>query len=104
MLELYWNDIPIGKENAATYTQLCAMWNMSERAVRQKLHDLSYFDNGDQYILIRSSHGKGFYRTDDTAEIERYKRECTNRARHTFAPLRKIRRVLRDFEVRQKAQ
>ena len=98
MLELAWQQIPIGKENAVTYTQLCAMWNMSERAVRQRLHDLSYFDNGDQYILIRSSHGKGFYRTDDTAEIERYKRECTNRARHTFAPLRKIRRVLKNVE------
>lgn len=97
MLEKLWQQIPIGKENAVTYTQLCAMWELSERAVRQRLHELSYFDNGDKYILIRSSHGKGFYRTDNAAEIERYKRECTNRARHTFAPLRKIRRVLKDM-------
>lgn len=94
MLEQLWEQIPIGKENAATYSELCEMWNMSERTVRKRLHELSYFDNGDNLILIRSSHGKGFYRTDNLAEIERYKRECTNRARHTFAPLRKIRRVL----------
>lgn len=94
MLETYWQQIPIGKENAITYQQLCELWKMSERSVRHKLHDLSYYDNGDEYILIRSSHGKGFYRTDNVEEIERYKQECTNRARHTFAPLRKIRRVL----------
>lgn len=94
MLEQLWQQIPIGKENAVTYSQLCDMWEASERTVRRRLHELSYFDNGDNLILIRSSHGKGFYRTDNLAEIESYKRECTNRARHTFAPLRKIRRVL----------
>lgn len=97
-LEWYWNCIPIGKEKAITYPQLCRLWNCSERTVRRILHDLSYFDNGDKLILIRSSHGKGFYKTDNIAEIERYKRECTNRAKRTFAPLRKIRRVLKERE------
>lgn len=99
--EKYWSDIPIGKENAITYPELCAKWGMSERAVRATLHDLSYLDNEDKYILIRSSFGKGFYKTDDIAEIEKYKRECTNRARRTFAPLRKIRRVLKEQAAAQ---
>lgn len=90
----YWNDIPIGKEHAISYKELCSIWNKCEREVRRTLHELSYFDNGDSFILIRSSHGKGFYRTDDISEIERYKKECTSRAKKTFAPLRKIRRVL----------
>lgn len=98
-LELFWSDIPIGKENAITYPELCEKWGMNERAVRARLHDLSYLDNNDKYILIRSSFGKGFYRTDDVAEIEKYKRECSNRARRTFAPLRKIRRVLKEQEA-----
>lgn len=96
MLETYWNSIPIGKENAATYAQLCAMWGKSDRAVRRKLHELSGYDNGDNFILIRSSHGKGFYRTNNPEEINRYKQECINRARNTFKPLRKIRRVLQN--------
>ena len=93
-LARFWNDIPIGKEFAISYLELCSLWNLSERAVRSRLHELSYFDNGDSFILIRSSNGRGFYRTDDISEIERYKRECTSRAKKTFAPLRKIRRVL----------
>ncbi len=98
VLSIYWNDLPIGRENAVTYAELQMKWSCSERKVRAILHDLSYHDNGDGYILIRSSRGKGFYKTDNRGEIEMYRKECTNRARHTFAPLRKIRRVLKDME------
>ena len=94
-LYYYWASIPIGRDNAITYPELCLMWNMNERKVRSILHKLSYWDAGDEYILIRSSKRKGFYRTDDRADIELYAKEVTNRARHTFAPLRKIRRVLK---------
>lgn len=92
--ETYWNDIPVGKENATNYEKLCQMWDMNERNVRRTLHDLSSFDNGDDYILIRSGSGKGFYRTDDRDEIAAYKRECLNKGRSIFAPIRKINRVL----------
>lgn len=98
LLSYYWNCIPEGKENAITYQQLCIKWDCNERKVRQILHELSYNDNGDNLILIRSSHGKGFYKTDNIAEINRYRQEITNRARHTFAPLRKIRRVMKERE------
>lgn len=92
----YWRCIPVGKENAITYPQLEQRWSMSERQVRKMLAELSSFDNGDNYILIRSSVGRGFYLTDDPAEIMAYKRECKSRATKTFAPLKKINRVLAD--------
>lgn len=97
-MKYYWDCIPIGKENAITYPELCEKWECSERAVRDILHKLSYYDNGDDYILIRSSQHKGFYKTDDIYEIKSYKKECTNRARRTFAPLKKIRRVIKRME------
>lgn len=93
-LALYWHEIPTGKENAVTYAELCAAWNMGERQARKVLHDLSSYDNGDNYILIRSSSGKGFYKTDDETEIKAYKRECLNKGRSVFAPVKKINRVL----------
>lgn len=93
-LAYYWACIPTGKDKAITYSELCKKWDCTARKVRHILHELSYYDDGDSLILIRSSHGKGFYKTDDVQEIERYKKECINRARHTFAPLRKINRVL----------
>ena len=92
----YWRCIPVGRENAVTYPQLEKKWGMSERSVRKTLAELSRFDNGDNYILIRSSAGRGFYLSDDPEEIAAYKRECRSRAIKTFAPLKKINRVLAD--------
>lgn len=94
MNEQYWQNIPVGKENAVTYSELCCMWNKDKRSVRSILHKLSRFDSGDDYILIRSSNGKGFYKTDDLKEIEAYKCECLSRGRNVFAPIKKINRVL----------
>lgn len=90
----FWESIPVGKENAITYPELEQLWNMSARRVRLMLAELSRFDNGDNYILIRSSANKGFYLSDDPDDIEAYKRECRSRAIKTFAPLKKINRVL----------
>lgn len=94
LLERYWRQLPTTKEDACTYPVLCALWGATERTVRGILHELSRYDNGDDYILIRSSGCKGFYKTDDRAEIEAYKRECLNRGRNVFAPVKKINRVL----------
>lgn len=94
LLEVYWAELPVGKENAWCYDKLCSEWVRDKRSVRRIMHELSAFDNGDNYILIRSSHGTGFYKTDDPKEIAEYRAECLNRGRRTFAPLRKIDRVL----------
>lgn len=93
-LELFWNDIPIGKNNAIYYPELMKLWGMSERKVRMMLHELSCFDNGDDYILVRSASGKGFFRTDDVKIIQAYRKECLNKGKSIFAPVRKINRVL----------
>lgn len=93
-LENYWNDIPTSKENAATYSVLTMWWNTDERSVRKILQELSGYDNGDDYVLIRSGKCKGFYKTDDRAALEEFKRECLNKGRSVFAPVKKINRIL----------
>jgi hypothetical protein len=90
----FWDNIPVGKENAVTYAELCELWQCTERVARRMLHELSRYDNGDDYILIRSGKCKGFYKTDDEDEIKAYKRECLNKGRSIFAPVKKINRVL----------
>lgn len=94
IIAVYWADIPVGKENAVTYAELCAAWGCDTRRARAILHELSLYDNGDNYILIRSGGCKGFYKTDDESEIKAYKRECLNKGRSVFAPVKKINRVL----------
>lgn len=91
---VFWDDIPVGRDNAVTYNELCALWGCDERTARARLHELSLYDNGDNYILIRSGGCKGFYKTDDETEIRAYKRECLNKGRSVFAPVKKINRVL----------
>lgn len=94
-MELYWSEIPVGKANAVTYTELMIMWDRKERDVRKILHDLSAYDNGDDYILIRSASNRGgFYRTDNADEIKAYRTECLNKGKSIFAPVKKINRVL----------
>lgn len=92
---IFWDDIPVGKANAVTYDYLCALWQCTPREARAMLHDLSVYDNGDNYVLIRSGGCKGFYKTDDEDEIKAYKRECLNKGRSIFAPVKKINRILK---------
>lgn len=94
LLELYWTELPVGKENAVDYKTLCEMWHKKERETRRILHELSLYDNGDNYVLIRSGKTKGFYKTDNRAEIEAYRKECLNKGRSIFAPIKKCNRIL----------
>ena len=96
-LIIYYNDIPIGKDNAVNYEYLSRLWNKSYRSIRRILHQLSKLDIGDDYILIRSSKEKGgFYKSNDLSEILSYKKECLNMGRSTLAPLKKINRIIKD--------
>lgn len=99
--EEYWDTIPIGQENAIDYDELCLMWRVSARNARKILQELGKFDNGDNYILIRSGMDKGFYRTDEMETIKRFKKECLNKGRSIFAPIKKINRVLQTKEDMQ---
>ena len=91
--ELYWNDIPTVKADSVTYEELQMWWNEGKREVRSILQELSKYDNGDNYVLIRSSRNKGFYKTDNKEEIERYKKECLNKGLSVLAPIKKINRI-----------
>lgn len=99
--EEFWNSIPVGKENAIEYEDLCIRWGVKDRVARKILQELGKCDNGDNYILIRSSTGKGFYRTDEAETIMRFKKECLNKGRSIFAPIKKINRVLHTQEDMQ---
>ena len=92
----YLSSIPIGKENAISYDELCYKWGVDKRRAREIMHELGLYDSGDELILIRSSSGKGFYRTDDRDDIKAYKKWCLNMGKSCFAPVKKINRILKD--------
>lgn len=91
----YYEDIPVGRENAASKKELMKKWGVSERVVKKIVSDLRYQDQGDNFIIVSSSTNgtKGYYKTDNIEEIKAFEKETLNRGKHTFRPLRKIRRV-----------
>ena len=96
-------DIPIGAENAITRAELARKWGVSDRTARERIAELRADDNGDGYVIVSHSRGgvHGYYRTNDTETIRRYANEVNSRARNTFLPLRKARRVLNQNEARE---
>ncbi len=94
-MKMYYESIPIGRENAITRKELAKKWGVSDRLARATIAKLRAEDNGDDFVIVAYSSQKGYFRTDDVKEIRRFEREMCNRARNTFAPLRKARRVLR---------
>ena len=94
-----YEDIPIGKENAISRAALARKWGMTDRLARRTISRLRAEDNGDGYVIVAYSSGKGYYRTDDPDEIDHFVKEMTKRARNTFAPLKKARRVLKESRV-----
>lgn len=93
-----YNDIPIGRRNAITRAELAEKWGVSDRMARRLIAELRAEDNGDGYVIVAFSSGKGYFRTDDLREIRRFHRETSKRARKTFAPLKKARRILRNAD------
>lgn len=100
MLEKMYDSIPVGKENAISKERLQELWGFTnERAVRKTIAELRKLDNGDNFIIVSTSGCKGFYKTDDPEDILRYKKETLNRAKHTFAPLGKVNRILMESDT-----
>jgi hypothetical protein len=91
-------DIPIGPENAISRRALAKKWNTDDRTAREIIARLRESDNGDRYVIVSHSGGKGgYYRTNDPILIRNYYNETMNRARSTFKPLKKVRRVLKEI-------
>lgn len=117
-------DIPIGAENAISRAALARKWNTDDRTAREIIARLRAEDNGDGYVIVSHSAGKGwkpqgvpsrfatadgqienlsaapvggYYRTDNPAQIRRFYNETMNRARSTFKPLKKARRILKEI-------
>lgn len=93
------DDIPIGAEHAITREALARKWGTDDRTAREIVAKLRAEDNGDSYIIVSHSNGRGYYRTDNPEIIRHYINETTNRARNTFKPLKKARRLLKEVSA-----
>lgn len=94
-LSIFYFLLPIGENNAITRLELSMRWGVPDRQARRIIHELRASDNGDNMVIISSSHSKrGYFKTDDITVIARFRNEIYSRALNTFAPLKKIDRIL----------
>lgn len=87
--------IPVGRENAITRAELAALWDMSDREVRETIATMRILPTDDPYAILSSSHNPpGYWRSDGQEELERYVKEQRARARNVIKNTQDARRVL----------
>lgn len=90
----YYESIPIGKDNPILRAELCILWKMSDRQVRNTVAKLRSQDNGDDFVIVSTSDNAGYYRSDDRLDINKFKQQTLKRGKRTFLPLKKVNRIL----------
>lgn len=87
------NYIPVGKENAVTRAQLCAITGLHDRAVR-KLIEIARIEGA---IIINEQDGAGYYISDDPKDIRRQMATNRNRAISILRQQKYLRRKLEEI-------
>jgi hypothetical protein len=96
-------DIPIGRENAISRTDLAKLWGCNDRTARERIADMRCKENDGFVIVSHSNSGPaGYYRTNDPIEIQHFVNEMEKRARSTFRPLWRARILLKRIQMEQR--
>lgn len=90
-------DIPIGRNNAITRRGLMKLWNCKDRTVRRNVAQLRASGEHSEYAILSTSHGDGYWRSNDRAEIQQFILETNARAIHTFKALEGAKMVLNNI-------
>lgn len=93
--------IPIGRENAISRKDLCRLTGMSDRMVRHAIAHLRAEDDGTDMIIVSTSRGRGYYRTDDIDEILHFIGEMTKRIRNIVQAIRLARATVDRLHKKQ---
>ena len=75
-------DIPIGREHSISRDALARKWQVTDRVARRYVLALRLLPSEDGYIIMSSSHDKGYWRTNESSEIRQYINETEARAKH----------------------
>ena len=87
------DDIPVGRENAISRSELARKWGVSDRIARRYVADLRTVDDGTNYVIVSVSRFSGYYRTNDVQEIRWFIAEMTKRIRNIVKAIKVARTV-----------
>ena len=88
--EIVLDAIPYGKENAVTREYLAARTGLPDRQVRKAIEEIRR-----SHIILNDQDGKGYYRSWDLDDIERFYRQERARALAVLYRMRPMRILLR---------
>lgn len=88
--EIVLDAIPFGKENAVTREYLAAKTGLPDRQVRKAIEEIRR-----NHIVLNDQDGKGYYRSYDLDDIERFYRQERARALAVLYRMRPMRTLLR---------
>ena len=71
--------IPIGRKNAITRDGLSRLTGLGDRKLRREIARLRSEDDGTNMVIVSTSDGSGYFRTDQLDEIEHFIAEMTKR-------------------------
>lgn len=86
--------LDIGSDKAKTREQLCRLSGMSDRAVRKEIESL----RNEGVIIVNRQDGKGYYISEDPAEMERQLRQNHARAMAILKQQRHLRRRIKEVQ------
>jgi hypothetical protein len=92
------NDIPIGRRNAISRAQLTKLWGCSDRTARQYIAEFRAEVTGEQYAILSSSRGDGYWMSNDPKEIQAFIDEMQAHAVKTFVAQRAAKHVLKNID------
>lgn len=94
----YYRSIPIGKSNAVSRGQLCSMWGTNDRTVRLIIADIRSNCRrlGMAYYVLSDSHGKGYWKSGDHAEIRAFNAQMLSRIMSILPALENAKQYIGD--------
>ena len=87
------DDIPVGRENAISRSELARKWGVSDRIARRYVAYLRTIDDGTNHVIVSVSRFSGYYRTNDVQEIRWFIAEMTKRIRNIVKAIKVARTV-----------
>lgn len=76
--------IPFGRENAISRSDLSRITGLSDRKTRSCIAKLRAQDDGTNIVIVSTSRGRGYYRTDNPEEIDGFIRDMLSRVTQTL--------------------
>ncbi len=89
------NHIPYGKDKAVSRRFLCLLLGMNDREMRRTIQQARI----EGHIIINDQTGRGYYRSDDPADILKQYKQNDHRAKSILVQQKHLRARLKDAGV-----